>query len=196
MTDHRVGDDERRSRWLPIAVSSVFALVLVVEIVVIALYGNYRNLIEEPGLEVTFRPATSSGEVSVLASEGWTTATEIVGDGGSVLVEGTEDGLVVKVPGELVLRFRAPNAGSFLEVDYRFGKKKKKARCDLTLARVASRYGVDYMCRRALKGSRKTGGTFRHPLADHAGWFELSIDVNRAAARVGFQLSLPRLVQD
>lgn len=196
MTAHRPGDDERRSRWLPTAVFSVFALLLLVEVIVIVRYGNYRNLIEDSGVEVSFRPATGEPGSVISGPEEWTSDSAIVADGGEVMVEGTDGGLRVRAPGELILRFRAPDAGSFLEIDYRFGKKTKRARCDLTLARVASRYGVDYMCRRSLVGSRQAKGTFRHNLADHAGWFELSLDVNAAAAGVGFETTLPKLVWD
>ncbi len=196
MTDHRPGDDERRSRWLPAAVFSVFALLLVVEAVVIVFYGNYRNLIEDSGVEVSFRPAAGDPGSVIPAPEEWTSDSEIVSEEGTVMVEGMDGGLRVRAPGELILRFRAPDAGSFLEIDYRFGKRRQRARCDLTLARVASRYGVDYMYRRTLVGSRKAKRTFRHNLADHAGWFELSLDVNEAAAEVGFETTLPKLVWD
>jgi hypothetical protein len=196
MTSHRPGDDDRRSRWLPTAVFSVFALVLVVEFVVIVFFGNYRNLIEDSGVEVGFQPASAADEEARPELVKWTSDSTITSDRGVVMVEGLDGGLAVREPGELILRFRAPDAGSYLEMDYRFGRRQRGAECRLILARVASRYGVDYISRRTLKGRRKTEGTFRHNLADHAGWFELSVDVNPPAAEVGFEMTLPRLVWD
>jgi hypothetical protein len=196
MTDHRRGDEDRRSRWLPAAVITVFALVLAAEVVVIALYGNYRNLIEESGVEVTFRPVSDASESAVAGPVEWAPGLVIDGVDGSHSVVEVDGRLRVQSPGELILRFRAADAGSFLEIDYRFGRRAKGARCRVTLARVASRYGVDYMHRRTLSGSKKIRGTFRHNLADHAGWFELSIDVNAAAAAVGFEIGPLDLVRD
>lgn len=196
MTEHRPGDEERRSRWLPTSVMAVFALVLVVEAVVIVLYGNYRNLIEDAGVEVTFRAASNGPDTAALGPVEWSPGLAFSGVDGAVAVTDVNGRLRVQVPGELTLRFRAADAGGFLETDYRFGRRAKGAICRLTLARVASRYGVDYMCRRTLSGSKKVRGTFRHNLADHAGWFELSIDVNAAAAAVGFEIGPPNLVRD
>jgi hypothetical protein len=196
MIEHRPGDEERRSRWLPASVIAVFALVLAVEAVVIVLYGNYRNLIEEAGVEVTFRPASGASDTTVSGPVEWSPDLAFAAVDGSAMVTGVDGRLRVQVPGELTLRFRAADAGAFLEIDYRFGKRAKGARCRLTLARVASRYGVDYMSRRTLSASKKVRGKYRHNLADHAGWFELSIDVNAAAAAVGFEIGPPELVRD
>ena len=196
MTEHRPGDEERRSRWLPASVIAVFALVLVVEAVVIVLYGNYRNLIEDAGVEVTFRSASDESSTAVSGPVEWSPGLVFASVDGTVMVTEVDGRLRVQVPGELVLRFRAADAGAFLETDYRFGRRAKGARCRLTLARVASRYGVDYMSRRTLSGSKKVRGRFRHNLADHAGWFELGIDVNAAAAAVGFEIGPPDLVRD
>ena len=174
---------------------SLFALVFVADAVVIALYGNYRNLIEEQGVEAVFAPfdADDDGVGTrdlVEVPEG----ARAVADDGRVLVEASGETFEVLVPGTLTIRFRAPDAGSFVELDYRFPDHRSEAISKLSLARVASRYGVDYMCRRSLKAKKKPTGTFRHYLADHAGWFELSLEVNQAA--VGFSVSKPEVIWD
>ncbi len=187
--------EPRRSRWLPAVVFSLFALVFLADAVVIALYGNYRNLIEEQGVDAVFVPAgpdrdgAEAGEpIDVL--EG---ARAVVADG-KVLVEASGGAYEVLVPGTLTIRFRAPNAGAFVRLDYRFPEGRSGATTGLSLARVASRHGVDYMCRRSLRAKKKPTGTFRHYLADHAGWFELSLDVSQAA--VGFSVSKPEIIWD
>lgn len=186
----------RRSRWLPAAVFSAFAVMLLADAVVIVLYGNYRNLIEEDGLEVVFMPANAAGQELQRVAVGVTDGSRAVAPDGTVLVEVADGRFEVRVPGNLAIRFRAPDAGSWVKLEYRFGKRRAGARCDLVLARVASRHGVDYMCRKTLDAEKKTKGRFRHFLADHAGWFELSFDVNPDAAKVGFEVTAPEIVWD
>ena len=43
---------------------------------------------------------------------------------------------------------------------------------------------------------KKLEGTYRHYLADHAVWFELSLEVNAEAAAVGFVVAKPQIVWD
>jgi len=188
--------EPRRTRWLPAAVFSIFALVALADAVVIILYGNYRNLIEEEGVEMAFTPADPS--VAVVSDEAVDVVDGclIVADDGTALVEVVEGRIRVLAPGTIVLRFRAHNAGSFMEFDYRFRKRRSQARCNLTVARVASRYGVDYMCRESLVARKKAKGVFRQYLADHAGWFELTLEVNDAAAVTGFEITKPEVVRD
>lgn len=186
----------RRSRWLPAAVFSAFAVMLLADAVVIVLYGNYRNLIEEDGLEVVFMPANAAGQELQRVAVSVTDGSRAVAPDGTVLVEVADGRFEVRVPGNLAIRFRAPDAGSWVKLEYRFGKRRAGARCDLVLARVASRHGVDYMCRKTLDAEKKTKGRFRHFLADHAGWFELSFDVNPDAAKVGFEVTAPEIVWD
>ena len=186
----------RRTRWLPVTVFSLFALVVLADAVVIVLYGNYRNVIEETGVEMVFTPADPSTEVVSAGSVGVVEGARIVSGDGTVLVRASDDRVEVLVPGSLVFRTRAHNAGSFVEFGYRFGKRRSPARCDLTVARVASRHGVDRMCRRSLVARKKPKGVFRHYLADHAGWIELSLDVNAEAAEVGFELTKPEIVRE
>lgn len=188
--------EPRRTRWLPAVVFSLFALVVLADAVVIALYGNYRNLIEESGVEMVFIPLDPS---IVPASGGVAEVIDgcrIDSDGGIPLVEVSDGRISVLAPGNLVLRFRAHNAGSFVEFDYRFGRRRGTARCNLTVARVASRYGLDYMRRKSLVARRKPEGLFRQYLADHAGWFEMSFEVNEAAAAGGFEFTRPEVIRD
>jgi len=188
--------EPRRTKWLPAVVFSLFALVVLADAVVIVLYGNYRNLIEEDGVEMVFTPTDPSievvpdGLVEVVDGRG------IVADDQTVLVDVADGRIGVRVPGTLVLRFRAHNAGSFVEFDYRFKKRRGPARCNLTVARIASRYGVDYMCRKSLVARKKAKGLFRQYLADHAGWVELSLEVNEAAAANGFEITKPEVLPE
>ena len=186
--------DERRSRWLPAAVFSLFALIIVADAVVIVLYGNYRNLIEEQGVEAVFTPADPVGGGDAPETVEVLDGSRAVAADGTALVEVSGESFDVLVPGTLTIRFRAPDAGSFVELGYRFGDRRSDAHSELSLARVASRYGVDYMCRRSLTAKKKRKGMFRHYLADHAGWFELSLEVNAEAAAVGFVVAKPELV--
>ena len=163
--DHRA--EPRSTRWLPTTVVSLFALLLVVEIVIIALYGNYRNIIEKDGIEVVFVPARAESrrsEVDRLTVSPGVPATTA---DGRVAVELGDEGLVVRAPGELVIRFRAPDAGSTMVMGYDFGRRQRGARFDLALGRVASRHGVDTVWRRSIKGGRRSKGTIKHYLADH-----------------------------
>jgi len=186
--------DERRSRWLPATVFSLFALIILADVVVIVLYGNYRNLIEEQGVEAVFIPAEAvGGGVSPEMVEVLDGSRTVAADG-TVLVDASGESFDILVPGTLTIRFRAPDAGSFVELGYRFGDRRSDATSELSLARVASRYGVDYMCRRSLTAKKKRKGMFRHYLADHAGWFELSLEVNAEAAAVGFVVAKPEIV--
>lgn len=183
-----------RSRWLPAVVFSLFALLVLIEVVVIVRYGNYRNLIEEDGIEVSFTPEAqadveAAGHAVEVVSDSRTVASD-----GAVLVEASEEGFEISAPGTLTIRFRAPDAGATVEFDYRFGRRESRARCEVALARVASRHGVDYMCRRSLVAKKRSRGKFRHYLADHAGWCELTLEVNATAAEVGFQVGVPELV--
>lgn len=196
MTGADARPEPRRSRWLPAVVFSLFAAVLLVDAVVVVLYGNYRNLVEENGLEVVFTPASDTGEdvrgTAVDVADG----SRAVADDGAVLVEVAGGRFHVLAPGKLAVRFRAPDAGSWVKLDYRFGKRRSEARCELVLARVASRYGVDRVSRKTLIAKRKAKGRFRHYLADHAGWFELSFEVDPAAAKVGFDVSFPEIFRN
>jgi len=188
--------EPRRSRWLPAVVFSLFALVVIADAVVIILYGNYRNLIEEQGVEMVFVPADLSTEIISGEAVEVTDGCRIVAEDGTVLVKTSDNRIEVLVPGHLVLRTRAHNAGSFVEFGYRFGKRRSPARCDLTVARVASRYGVDYLCRESLVARKKPKGVFRHYLADHAGWVELSLEVDPEAAAIGFEVTIPEITRD
>jgi hypothetical protein len=181
-----------------VTVISLFALVLLADIVVVLLYGNYRNLFEENGVEVSFVPeAAGVGNPSTgLAAHEVKQGASLTGPDGSVLVEYGADRLAVLAPGKLKMRFRAPDAGSFLELDYAFRDPEPEARCEVAVARVASRYGVDVVRRKVLVSTKKSSATFRHNLADHAGWFELCLRVNVAAARGGFEVALPEIVRD
>ena len=150
--------EPRRTRWLPAAVFSLFALVVLADAVVIVLYGNYRNLIEEEGVEMVFTPVDPSIAVVPDGAVEVVDGCRIVADDQTVLVEVVDGRIRVLAPGALVLRFRAHNAGSFMEFDYRFRKRRSPARCNLTVARIASRYGVDYMCRESLVARKKGKG--------------------------------------
>lgn len=196
MTDVVSRSDPTRSRWLPALVFSLFAAIILADAVVVALYGNYRNIIEDNGLEVVFTPVDETGGgvegVEIDAVEG----ARAVADDGAVLVAVTGGRFHVRAPGTLTIRFRAPDAGSWVRLDYRFGKRRSDASCELVLARVASRYGVDYMSRRTLIARKKAKGRFRHFLADHAGWFELSFRVDPAAAKIGFEAGFPEIYRN
>jgi len=192
---HRSGE-QRKSLWLPALVVSIFALVFLADVMVIILYGNYRNLIENEGVDVLFTPAeevafANPGKAVKIADGSRVTAAD-----GTVLVESENSHIKVSVPGSLVFRFRAPDAGRYVELGYRFGHRRPRARCEVALARVASRYGVDDMCRRSLAAKRRIEGRFRQYLADHAGWFELSVEINPDAAAGGFQITKPMIVRD
>jgi hypothetical protein len=196
---------ERTSRVIPAVVVSLFTLVAVADLVVIVLYGNYRNVIEKNGVEVVFvpdphpssdaddpgGPAESGQAEIVLSGNGHQAAAD-----GALIVERTDDTVVMRAPGVLTMSFRAPDAGHFVEMTYEFLDPGRQARCEVKVARVASRYGVDVVRRRTLKGFRRPRGTFRHNLADHAGWFELSVRVNPAAAEGGVAIGLPTIVED
>ena len=51
-------------------------------------------------------------------------------------------------------------------------------------------------CRESLVARKKAKGVFRQYLADHAGWFELTLEVNDAAAATGFEITKPEVVRD
>lgn len=189
-------DEPRRSRWLPVVVASLFALVLLADLAVVLVYGNYRELFEEDRVEITFSPisgAAAGGTPEAVAAE---PGGKLVAGDGTVMVEVSEDGIEVRAPGRVVLRFRAPDAGRHVELRYSFGQRSPGARCELVLARVPSRHGVDVISRRVLDGGKRSQGRFRHYLADHAGWFELSLEVNPSAADAGFAVTIPRVVVD
>lgn len=188
--------EPRRTRWLPAVVFSLFALVVLADAVVIVLYGNYRNLIEEDGVEMVFTPVDPSIGVVADGLVEVVDGCRIVTDDQKVLVEVVDGRIRVLAPGALVLRFRAHNAGSFMEFGYRFKKRRGPARCNLTLARIASRYGVDFMSRKSLVARKKPTGVVRQYLADHAGWLELSLEVNEAAAANGFEITKPEVVSE
>ena len=194
MVGEPVGAEVRRSRWLPAVVFSLLALVFLADAVVIALYGNYRNLIEEQGVEAVFTPADLAGDVAGPETVEVPDGSRAVAADGRVLVEASGGTFEVLAPGTLTIRFRAPDAGSYVELGYRFSEARSDARSELSLARVASRHGVDYMCRRSLTAKKKTEGMFRHYLADHAGWFELSLQVDPSAVAVGFEVDKPEIV--
>lgn len=190
------GCEPRRTRVLPAAVFSLFALIIVADLVVVVFYGNYRNLVEEEGIEISFEPTcvTSDGGADDQGrSMSVPEAGRLVDPEGTVLVDRADDRLVVHEPGAIVIRFRAPNAGGRMEFDYRFGERQADARCEVVVARVASQYGVDVVRRKDLTAARKVHGKFKHNLADHAGWFRLSLQVNPAAAGDGFEVALPTI---
>jgi hypothetical protein len=192
MTDERPVREPWRSRWLPALVISLFALVVLADAAVIILFGNYRNLIEENGVEAVFIPAGPDREaVTAGAQRGGAPA----GDR-PVPVEASGGAFRVASPGRLVIRFRAPDAGAFVELGYRFAEHRPGAAVELALGRVASRHGVDTLCRRSLRSKKNPGGRFRHYLGDHAGWFELGLDVNPVAAEAGFAVETPEIVRD
>jgi hypothetical protein len=112
------------------------------------------------------------------------------------VVEATTDGFTVYQPGELTLRFRSYNAGGHVVLRYDFGSRDPKARCRASLARVPSEYGVDTINRRVLKPRPGPRGRYRQYLADHAGWFELSLTLNREATQTGFWIGRPEIVFD
>lgn len=188
--------EPRRTRWLPAVVFSLFALVALADAVVIVLYGNYRNLIEVSGVEMVFTPQDPSMAPVPGGTVEAVDGCRIIAGDESALVVVSGNRISVRSPGVLVLRFRAHDAGSSVEFDYRFGERRAPARCRLTVARVASRYGVDYMRRKLLVARKKPEGTFRQYLADHAGWFEVSLEVNEAAAADGFEITRPEIVRD
>jgi hypothetical protein len=184
--------DLRASRWLPATVISLFVLILVADVAAALLYGGYRNLVEGDRIAVAFAAAAADGAVARPVEP--IPGGRLVGADGSIVVESQGDRLVVRAPGELTIRFRSPDAGAHVELDYRFTGRSKGAGCEIALARVASRYGVDTINRRRVDGGRKAGGRYRHYLADHAGWFELRVRVGAAAAEAGFEVTLPEIV--
>ena len=198
MIDSAPNDTPRGSRWLPAAVVSLFALVFFADLVVVALYGNYRNLVEENGVEIGFLPASVAAESSndEDAERRLAEGDVITASDGRVAVERSGDRIVVRAPGTLTMRFRAPDAGLFLELGYRFLRPDQRAQCEVSVARVASSYGVDVVRRKKLVASKRSQGRFRHNLADHAGWFELRLRVNQPASQGGFEVGLPQLVDD
>ncbi len=195
MTAADVNDNDRRSRWLPATVIALFALVLLSDTAVIALYGSYHNLIEDDGLEVTFIPDASmsrpAGDGGLVVAPG----TSAVSPDGRALVRATDDGFAVLAPGVLKIRFRSPNAGADVSLAYDFGQGDGLARCDLTLARVPSRYGVDVITKRTLTSRKKRSGAYHHYLADHVGWFELSLRPDQTAVERGFRVGRPVIIQ-
>lgn len=194
MTAETEAAGPRRSRWLPAVVFSLFAAILLVDVVVVVLYGNYRNLVEEPGIEVMFTPVGSQDAVAVAEPTEPTGGAPLASVDGRTVVAPSPGGYRVLEPGTLTLRFRSPDAGAFLELGYRFENRRPDADVELLLGRVASRYGVDTMCRRSITAERRKRGVFRHYLADHAGWFELRLEVGPAAAADGFEVESPRVV--
>jgi hypothetical protein len=193
VTDGHGCEEPRTSRWLPATVCSIFALLLVVDAVVLLFFSNRGDLLENDGLEVAFIPtASATEEVRESVIDVDSTSSMLSPDGG-VAVEVSDIDLTVWATGELVIRFQAPDAGSNLLLKYRFGGRRSGARCELTLARMASRWGVDTVWHRSLDGSKRSKGRIHHHLADHVGWFELRIRVNRDAAAVGFGITLPEI---
>lgn len=187
-------DGGRQSRWLPVAVVLIFALTLIGDLAVAVLFSDYRTIVERDGIKVSFIPAGAADPAREAMSMDWGDGARLCRNRG-VAVEVVGGNLRVTAPGRVIVRFRAPDAGSELSLRYRFGARDSDAQCRLALARVASRYGVDTICRRALSG-RRPEGTFKHYLADHVGWFELSFELNPAAAAAGFEISHPELVWD
>jgi len=190
------GGEKRTSRWLPATVFSVFALVFIVDAVVLVFFGSYRSLLEEDSVEVAFVPAVTGLEEAREVIVDLESDTPVLSPDGAIAVEFSDGGLVVRDAGELIIRFRAHDAGSKLLLKYRFGRRRSGVRCDVTLARMASRWGVDTVWRRSLDGSKRRKGKVRHYLADHAGWFELRMNVSRAAAEVGFETTLPEIYRE
>ena len=185
----------RSSRILPAVVIAFFVMVAAADLVVVIVYGNYRNLVEQSGVGVSFAADDPARPVDVPLSPVAAADEGGVVVDGRVLVDRDGDRLTVRAPGLLILRFRAPDAGATVELDYAFLDPATRGRCRVVVARVASRYGVDIVRRARIAAGRRARGTFRHYLADHAGWFELQIRVDPAAARGGFRLTLPRIVR-
>lgn len=196
MTEGSGGNEARTSRWLPVTVFSIFALLFVANAVLLVFFGNYRNLLEDDSVEVVFIPTVTATEETREFTIDLESGSPVLSDDGGVAVEVSESGLKVRAPGELIIRFRASDAGSSLLMKYHFGRRRSGARCELALARMASRWGVDTVWRKSLDGNKRRKGKIRHYLADHAGWFELRIEANRAAAAVGFEITLPEIYRD
>ena len=188
--------ESRRSRWLPTAVVSLFAVIVFADLVVVLIYGNYRNLFEDDQIKVFFVPAGDTAEGAPAEAVDSTPGAGLVAADGAVMVRASDADLEVLVPGRLTVRFRVPDAGAYVALRYRFGERRPGARCELTLARVASSYGVDTVCRRSLDGGKRERGSFRHYLADHTGWFELAFDVNAEAAELGFSVTRPEIKEE
>ena len=187
--------EPRTSRALPVAVATLFALVLLADLAALAVYRHDPSRFGDDGIEIGFRSR-------VAATEGQTGAAEelplpddgaLVGGDGVVLAERVGESVVVRAEGELVIRLRTPEAGAVLEVDYRF-LDPDRGRCEVAVGRVASRHGLDVVRRARLAAGKRAQGTFRHDLADHVGWLELRLKVNRPAARGGFEIGMPRIV--
>ena len=176
----------KTSRWLPATVFSIFALALIVDVAAVLLHDNDAGPNTAKRMEIVFA-RSETAEVIEVADQGPTRAAD-----GTVLVRRTAEGLVVRAPGELRIRFLAPDAGSTLAADYRFGRRRPGSHCSVSLARVASRHGVDTVWRRELDGGRQARGKIRYYLADHAGWFALAFDVNPIAAETGFRITVPK----
>jgi hypothetical protein len=180
-----------RSRILPAVVFSLFALMILVDLAVVVFFGNYRNLVEEDGIVVSFRSDTATADA--VAAVEIPDGGRVVSTDGRVQAQREGDRLAVFSAGELMVRFRAPNAGGEMEMTYRFAERRADGRCEISVARVASRYGVDVVRRKELVAAKRRRGRFRHHLADHAGWFMLSLRVNQAAADQGFEVTLPTI---
>jgi hypothetical protein len=176
-------------------VVSVFALILVVDLLAIVAHRYDLLPREDDTMELSFVFDEALGGDGVQAVPVDPTTSTAAPDG-TVVAHGSARGLVVRAPGELVIRFRTADAGSTLAVDYRFGRRVPGAVVTVNLARVASRWGVDHVWRRTLDGGKRKRGKIRHDLADHVGWFELRIAVNGPAAEVGFELTLPEISPD
>ena len=185
------GPEPRTSRVLPVAVAALFALVLLADLAALALYAHDPSRFEDDRLEIVFssRAAADGGaaEELPLPDHG-----VLSGGDGRVLAERAGGSVVVRAEGELVIRLVVPEAGAVLELDYRFLDPADRGRCEIAVGRVVSRHGVDVVRRARLAAVKRAQGTFRHDLADHVGPLELRLEVNRAAARDGLEVMMPR----
>ncbi len=191
MTTGPSASSDRRSRWLPTTIAAAFALVLLVDVTLVVV-GAGRPVMET-SVEVVFTPAAGSAGGPSLGGDSVAPGSPALAADEPALAEASGSGFVVSEPGELTFRFRSPHAGSDVVLDYDFGRRRPGARCEVTLARVPSRHGIDVISRRTLSGSAPIRGAYRHSLADHVGWFELSLRLNRDAVEGGFRVGRPRI---
>jgi hypothetical protein len=189
--------EHRASRVLPAVVIALFVLVGLPDVIMVAVSAGRPGHGGIDAVEVSFSPGMEEPEPWVDGRIGSPVAdgAELRSAAGELMVERAGPRVTVRQAGLLVLRFRVPDAGSTLELGFRFIEPANRGRCEITVGRVASRYGVDVVRRLRLAAVKRPAGTFRHNLADHVGWFEIRFRINRAAARGGFELTLPRLVR-
>jgi hypothetical protein len=196
LTSSAATDASRRTRWLPSVVAGLFVLMLAIDIAVVIYFGSYHDLIEDDAVEAAFTPraaaAGGDGESGLVIRSD----SPLVAADGQLVAETTLEGFAVYQPGELTLRFRSRNAGGYVVLPYEFGSQNPKANCATSLSRVPSAHGVDTINRRVLHARRGVRGVYRQYLADHSGWFELTLELNREATREGFRIGRPEIEFD